>query len=214
MTRRAWAEPLAVVATAALHPIAKHAWGAQGPYIVAAVLGWSFYVALRVRTDGRALRAWGLSSDGLRPTVRLAALLAVCGAGLLAGIAYGRGSLRFHTDMIPLALLYPVWGVVQQLLVLGMVVANLMSSCRTLSRSLIVVPLAGLLFGAVHLPDPRLTVATAAMGALFAAVFVRHRNVWPLGVVHGELGVLFYFWVLERNPWPELLASIGLAARG
>jgi CAAX prenyl protease-like protein len=201
---------LAALGTGILHPLTVYLVPAKGPFILAAVVGWSLYIGRRVRRDKRALRDWGLSFDGLRPTARITAVLAIGAVAAMGAIAHGRGSLRFHADMIPLVLLYPVWGLVQQVLVQGMFVGNLVSSYPHLSRSASVVVGAGVLFGAVHLPDPELTGAAALMGVLFAAVFVRHRNVWPLGLVHGALGVLFYFWVLQRDPWPELLASVGL----
>jgi uncharacterized protein len=183
---------------------------ARGLFILAAVAGWSFYIALRIRRDKRALREWGLSGDGLKATARIAAVLSIGAVVAMAVIGHNRGSLRFHPDMIPLILLYPLWGLTQQVLVQGMFVGNLVSSYPHQSRSASVVLGAGVLFGAVHLPDPELTAAATLMGVVFATVFVRHRNVWPLGLVHGALGVLFYFWVLQRDPWPELLASVGL----
>jgi len=64
--------------------------------------------------------------------------------------------------------------------------------------------MAGILFGLVHLPHVQLAVATAALGAVFTLIFVRWRNVWPLGVCHGWLGVFFYYWVLGRDPWLEI----------
>jgi hypothetical protein len=39
-------------------------------------------------------------------------------------------------------------------------------------------------------------------------IFLRWRNVWPLGICHGWLGVLFYFWVLGRDPWLEILGGV------
>lgn len=210
LTKRAWGEVLAAVMTGVLHPLTAHVFEAKGVFILVAAVGWSFYIWLRVRGDKRAIRVWGLSADGLRPTARIAAVFAIAATAVMAVVAVSRGSLQFHADMIPLVLLYPVWGLIQQVLVQGMVVGNLISCYPYLSRSTSVVVAAGLLFGAVHLPDPVLTVASALVGGLFAAVFVRHRNVWPLGFAHGVLGVPFYFWVLERDPWPELLASVGL----
>ena len=45
------------------------------------------------------------------------------------------------------------------------------------------------------------------MGAAYAALYQRHRNLWPLGLYHGVLGAEFYVWVLGRNPWQELLGN-------
>jgi membrane protease YdiL (CAAX protease family) len=105
--------------------------------------------------------------------------------------------------MLLLAVLYPAWGLVQQVLVQGMVVRNLEGA---LSPPAIAVA-AGLLFGAVHLPHVALAAATALLGAVFTLIFLRSRNVWPLGLCHGWLGVLFYAWVLARDPWREIVGG-------
>jgi len=40
-----------------------------------------------------------------------------------------------------------------------------------------------------------------------AVMLVRWRSVWALGVCHGLLGVFFYYWVLGRDPWLEILGT-------
>jgi hypothetical protein len=56
----------------------------------------------------------------------------------------------------------------------------------------------------VHLPDFRLATATFVLGLALTPIYLKWRNLWPLGIYHGLLGVLFYFWVLERDPWIEV----------
>lgn len=46
--------------------------------------------------------------------------------------------------------------------------------------------------------------ATFMMGLAFTPMYLRHRNLWPLGIYHGWLGVLTYYWVLARDPWTEM----------
>ena len=65
--------------------------------------------------------------------------------------------------------------------------------------------------GATRAPAPhrrvggRIPPCAAQAPAAFTVVFLRHRNVWPLGICHGLLGVVFYSWVLGRDPWWEML---------
>jgi membrane protease YdiL (CAAX protease family) len=72
----------------------------------------------------------------------------------------------------------------------------------------VVVAIAAALFGAIHLPDLPLTAATTALGAILTPIYLRWRNVWPLGVGHGLLGALFYVEVLGRDPWAEATAAL------
>ena len=60
------------------------------------------------------------------------------------------------------------------------------------------------LFSLVHVPDPQLMVATFVLGLAFTPIYLRWRNLWPLGVLHGWLGAFCYVWVLDRNPWQEV----------
>ncbi len=61
------------------------------------------------------------------------------------------------------------------------------------------------LVGLVHLPYVALAVATFLLGLVFTPHYLRHRNVLVLGIWHGWLETLLYFWVLGRDP----LAMLG-----
>jgi len=201
MTTRASLEATAVVLTAALHFVFYHLLSCRGPFIVATVVVWAAYFVIRVRGDAGALRAFGLSTHGLRESGRATGLVFLVGAAVCLIGGLWRGQVRFVPHMLVLALLYPVWGLVQQLLVQAMVVRNLI---RVLPLP-VLVAVAAVLFGLVHLPELPLAVATALLGGAFTLIFVRWRNVWPLGICHGLLGVLFYYWVLGRDPWLEIV---------
>src|SRR5688572_30578115 len=166
--------------------------------------GWLGYVFWRARTTG-VLAGWGLQRAGLHACSR-AAMLA-CGAGAIACAVIGVVRHTFVLDwhLLPLLLVYPLWGLVQQLLVLGIVVGNLEAFGV---RRPWLVALASLGFAAVHVPDWPLCGATLVLGAVCCTLFLRHRNLWPLGVLHGWLGACFYRWVLARDPWLDVLAVL------
>lgn len=48
----------------------------------------------------------------------------------------------------------------------------------------------GLLFAGAHIPNPVLMVATFAGGVVFAEIFTRHPNIWPLAFVQALAGFL------------------------
>ena len=200
ITRRGWLEMGAVGLTGVGH-LGFSALDQSRLFIPTATLGWGAYVAYRARTDGAFLSHVGLTSGNLGPAFRDATLLALGASALMAGLAARQGSLRLDGDIVPLFLLYPIWGVVQQLLVQGMVAANLSEATGRLGSPYAVTPVAAVLFGAVHVPNWKLTAATFALGLAFTPLYLKHRNVWPLGLYHGWLGALFYVWVLDRNPW-------------
>lgn len=201
LSRRAWLEMGAVALTGVGH-LAFSAHDASGVFIPLAAVGWGGYVGYRAATEPGFLGDLGLTGERFGPAFRDASLLA---AGALAGMAAvgaARGTLDVDVDLLPLLALYPAWGVVQQTLVQGFVTRHL--DAVGLSPWA-VTPISAVAFGAVHVPNWQLTAATTALGAAYAPLWLRHRNVWPLGLYHGWLGVFYYRWVLDRNPWQELL---------
>ena len=198
--RRGALEVAAAVATAGLHFVFYDVLDARGVFIAVALVGWTAHVVASVRRDRRRLAAYGLSREGFTASAKAAGVVFAVGALACLAVGLARGTLVLRWNLLALAALYPVWGLVQQVLVQGMVVRNL---ARSLPRVAVCLA-AGLLFGVVHLPHAALAAATAVLGGVFAAVFLRTRNVLPLAVSHGWLGVLFYAWVLGRDPWREV----------
>ena len=196
-------EVTAVALTALLHVIFYDVLHARGVFIVVTILAWSTYFALRIRQGPDSRREYGLTTDGLRSSAIATLVVFLIGGAICMAYALSRGRLVLVPSMLIVALLYPIWGLLQQLLVQTMVVRNL---APHISRPVVVV-VAAILFGAVHLPDPTLTVVTAVLGGALTLIFMRWRNIWPLGVCHGWLGVLFYYWVLHRDPWLEIITK-------
>jgi hypothetical protein len=194
--RRERVEIAMVIATGALHVFVSEVLGATGPFAVVATLFWIAYVAWRLRTPGQA-RAWGMRLDTLRASAVLnGVLVAIAGTAM---VAYGSSQGR-HAPLAKLAFLfvaYPIWGAVQQLMVCGLVFANLRA---LLPRGAALVTT--LLFAAVHIPDVPLVALTAASCLVWTTLWARAPNLWVHGVAHGWLATLAYFFVLGRDPWP------------
>ncbi len=191
-----------VILTIALHLVLQT--GGPNPYFIAgACLFWAGFVAVRVRRQPGALRAWGFRSDNLAVSSRLPALLFVLTAAAFAGYALWRGHFRFPLHALPLFLLYPVWGLVQQFLALGIVVNNLERIGALAARPVLLALIAAAVFGAVHADDLKLAAGTFALELVLVPLYRRDRNLWPLGVLHGWVGGLFYLWVLNRDLWAE-----------
>jgi membrane protease YdiL (CAAX protease family) len=204
LSMRAWLEMGAVALTGVGH-LAFSAHDASGIFIPIAAGGWGGYVGYRAATEPGFLGDLGLTGRELGPAFRDASLLA---AGALAGMAAvgaAQGTLDLDADFLPLFVLYPLWGVVQQTLVQGFVTRHLAAAGIS---PWAVAPASAVAFGAVHLPNWKLTAATTVLGAAYAPLYLRHRNVWPLGLYHGVLGAFYYRWVLDRNPWQEIVDEL------
>jgi hypothetical protein len=153
------------------------------------------------------LQQMGFRREGLAPAFAATSVLSVVALVAMGLIAFAHHTLVFRWPMLLLLGLYPVWGLMQQMLVQGILVRTVAAMSAGPWPKVVATGLAALLFGAVHLPDMRLAAATCLLGAIFTLIYLRWRNLWPLGLYHGWLGVFFYYWVLRRDPWVELLGA-------
>jgi hypothetical protein len=202
--RRAALEVSAVILTGAVHLLFEEVLHQKAPFIVLAILGWGTYFGLEIRRDPGVLKRWGLKFDRLRLDARVPGLVLLGGVATLAIAGAVQGRLVFSWHMVPLLALYPIWGVVQQFMLQAMVSRNLETWFT--SRWLIT-GVAAVLFGVVHWPDGFLMAGTLVLALVFTPIYLRERSILPLGVCHGWLGVLAYFWLLGRDPWLELFPA-------
>jgi hypothetical protein len=205
--RRAWLELLAVVLTGAGHLVVDSVLHAKALYVACAVLGWATYVAYRLREPGQA-RAWGLRRDNFGPALagNAAFVLVAGGAMVLWGVTHGRGVRSASAASFWLLLaLYPAWGVVQQLIMCSVVFQNLkaLTGNRTVATAVTAAA-----FSLVHVPAWSLSALTAAAIVAWILLFLRWPNLWAQGLSHGVLATIAYAFVLGRDPWAELVASL------
>lgn len=193
---------LAALVTAVLH-LAPKPEGTHVYFIVGACLFWIGFVFLRWRADRNVLRRWGFRFDNLQEASRIPlAFFTLCAVGFgIVGLVNETFAVPPHLAL--LLLLYPLWGIVQQFLVLGIVVGNLENVPQLAERRPLLVVLGAAVFGAVHAPEWLLVGGTTTLALLYVPLFLSHRNVLPLGVVHGWVGSLFYLWILGVDPWVE-----------
>jgi Type II CAAX prenyl endopeptidase Rce1-like len=139
---------------------------------------------------GDTLEEMGLTGRQFRPCAR--ASFPVLGVVIVIAVIYGlwaRDSARRLAS--PHAWLvfagYLAWCSFQQYLTQSYFHRRLMKVIHSPHlRSFLV----GLLFAGAHIPNPILMVATFLGGFVFAEIFVRHPNVWPLAFVQAVAGLL------------------------
>ena len=201
--RRGTYEIGAVILTALLHPVFVDVFHQRAVFIASALCGWVLYLASRAWKEKDLLRHWGFRKEGLGLAFIATSVFAVAALAVMTGIAVARQTLVFRWQMLVLLGLYPIWGTFQQLLVQGVFVRTMTASGGGLWPKVIATAVASVLFGAVHLPEPKLAAATCVLGLMFTLIYLRWQNLWPLGLYHGWLGVFYYYWVLGRDPWME-----------
>lgn len=98
-----------------------------------------------------------------------------------------------------LALLWPTWQSLILLLGYGSwcVFQQYLTQSYFNNRLMLVIhnrhlrsTLVGIMFSATHIPNPILMTATLLAGIVFAEIFARHRNIWPLALAQAVGGLL------------------------
>ena len=194
-----WFELWAVVGTGVLHLLFKQ-FGAKGVFILLASVFWIGYIAWQVRRDRAKWGSWGFRTDNLWGAFKWPTRLFVLASVGMAWYGVRTGQVLWQGHMVFLLLLYPLWGVLQQFLVQALGVNNLMQLFPRYGL-LLAMPVGVVLFAVVHFPNWRLMLATGLLACVFIPLYIRDRNLWPLGLYHGWLGTFFYLWVLGRDPW-------------
>ncbi len=177
----------------------------QLTYVVGACLFWTGFVVVRAVADPSALGEWGFSSRNFGHSVKLllpAMVLTVSGFA-----AYGMftGSMVMNWHFVLICLLYPIWGLVQQFLVVALLAGNIKKHSRVPKWGIVF--LTALIFAAAHVPYLPLVAAAFLLAVITTWVYLRTRNLWALGVFHGWFGTSLYFFVLGQDPWKDVIST-------
>jgi hypothetical protein len=132
----------------------------------------------------------GLTLQGVRASATIVLPLALILFVPAVIVALVRGQLSIspvNSRALAAFAFYGMWCVIQQYLMQSYFHRRLMSvsSNRHLTSAIV-----ALMFGAAHLPNPILTVATTLGGYVLAEVFARHRNIYPLALAQTVGGFL------------------------
>jgi len=136
------------------------------------------------------LQGLGLTLLELRPSAEkvLPIILILYVPLVIYGFAAGRLKVT-PPDFAVLAYFigYGSWCAAQQYLMQSYFHNRLLRAVRNPHLSSV---LAAVMFGAAHIPNPILMVATTVAGFIFAEVFAHHRNIWPLAFAQTVGGFL------------------------
>ena len=176
----------------------------RGFYISLTCLFWIVYVYRRYRSDPTILRSWGFQKENFRQSFLFLlpfALLSYTGI-IVYGVLNHVHILNFN--VIPVIMLYPVFGLVQQFMMIALIAGNLKALKTNSFKDYQIILVTSLLFSLVHFPSVFLMIFTFLMELVFIITYLKWRNLWSLGFYHGITGCLLLFYVLERDLWLEL----------
>lgn len=176
-------------------------------YIFVICFFWILYVYIKYKGDHSVLEKWGIQKLYFKQSfLYLLPFAAVCIAGIVIyGYTSGAHLLNWH--FLPVLMLYPVWGLIQQFMMNSLISGNLKAMKKAMFKNYQIVLIVSLLFSMAHYPDGFLMIFTFIMQCVFTIVFLRWKNIWSLGLYHGWIATFLLYYVLGRDLWIELLAG-------
>lgn len=201
--RRRYAEIAAVFLTALGKFIFMDWLDLKLPFIIIAIGGWTIYVVRRARSITGILEYWGFSEETFWPVFRMVLPFASASIIIFFSIGLYQETIRLTWHIIPILILYPIWGTIQQFLVIGLVAGNLNEIKRGMNSTLIIF-ITALLFGLLHYPYYWLILGTFVLALFYGYVYLKVRNVYVMGILHGWLGAIFFYTVVGRDPFEEV----------
>ena len=173
------------------------------PYVIAAVIGWSLYIIVRSRQQKGLLSYWGFRKDNFLKTVNLLWPFTLASVLVFLIIGAYQGTLNPSWHILPILITYPLWGIIQQFLIIGLISGNLHELERPDLNKYVVIVFSAIIFSIVHFPSFWLMTGTFLLALFYGLIYLRIRNIYALGIFHGWLGAIFYYTVVGTDPFEE-----------
>ena len=135
-------------------------------------------------------KSLGLSFAEMRANAQLVLPISLAFYVPLVAYGFARHALTWvalNEHALASFLGYGFWCAFQQYLAQSYFHNRLREAVRNRHLSSLLV---GIIFGSAHIPNPILMVATTVAGFVFAEIFARHRNIWPLALAQAVGGLL------------------------
>ena len=180
------------------------------PFIIAAMAGWIVYVVYQRKKHPGILKYWGFRTDNFSAVFRILLPFAVGALVTCFTVGYFLDSIIISWHIIPIIILYPLWGIIQQFLVISLVAGNLKDIDNLRWSNGLIIFITAILFGLLHYPYNWLILGTFVLALLYGYVYLKQRNVYAMGLFHGWLGALFFYTVVGRDVFAEVfLRGVG-----
>lgn len=123
-------------------------------------------------------------------------------------LGFLQGTIHLSWHLLPILIIYPIWGTIQQFLLIGLVTGNCQDLRNYSMPKAGILLLSALLFAGVHYPHYWLIVATFVLALFYGYIYLQARNVYILGLFHGWLGGFFFYTVVDRDPFVEVFGKL------
>ena len=178
------------------------------PFIAAAIIFWLCYIIYRSKTQPGITKYWSFRTDNFNKVALTILPFGVLSLAIFICVGLYHDTIGITWHIIPILILYPIWGIVQQFLLIALTVGNLQDYDNSGLTSRSIVILSALLFGLIHYPFGWLMLGTFILAIFYGLIYLKERNIYALGIFHGWLGGLFYYTVIDRDPFIETFGRL------
>ena len=206
-TRPCYPELVAILLAGLFHVVTELGFSDAVARVYNAIVSVVFigYLVWRARRSRGAVRTWGMRWDNFWPALRAQLVFGAIGVLVLIGFGMATDSLALPKTFWMTLGLYPIWGIAQQFALQSLLARNL---AGFLSSPVAIATVASALFAAAHYPQVELVILTGVAGVFLTLIYRRIPNLWAVGIVHGILGSLAVYIVLEMDPGAAILRFI------
>ena len=92
----------------------------------------------------------------------------------------------------------------QQFLTIDLVAGNLNNLKSLKLKKITIIVATATLFSSVHYPSVWLMLGTFILALFYGYVYLKAKNIYVLGLCHGWLGTLFYYTVVNQDPFADV----------
>lgn len=177
-------------------------------YVVAATLIWTGYIIYRSKTQAGIIKYWGFRTDNFKKVIQKVLPFGVLSVAIFFCLGFYQGTINITWHMIPILIFYPAWGIIQQFLLIALTTGNMQDLKGKKINKGIIILVSALLFASVHYPVVWLIIGTFVLAIFYGVIYLKERNIYVLGLFHGLLGGLFYYTVLNKDPFLETFGKL------
>jgi len=178
------------------------------PFIVTACLFWIGYVFFKQKKNKGILKYWGFTKDRFFKTFFELLPFAVIVIILFYFLGDHLGTNILNWHILPILLIYPIWGIIQQFIIVGLIARNLKDLQRVEIPEIVIVLITAIVFAIVYYPFNLLIIGTFFLAIVYSILYLRGRNLIVLGIYHGWIGAIFFYTILGRDPFEEVFSIL------
>ncbi len=177
-------------------------------FVSTAIICWTAYIIYRSKKEAGITKYWGFRTDNFNSVVRMVLPFGLISVIILFAVGFYQNTINLTWHLIPILVLYPIWGSIQQFLLIALTAGNLQDMDGQKLNKWMIILFSALLFALVHYPSVWLVIGTFVLAVFYGYIYLSKRNIYVLGLFHGWLGGLFYYTVLNRDPFFEMFGEI------